>query len=96
MACCVPRTTLLRQVDGQDAHVYAWEPNLIDRYRKDGEAIVKEVGSGTTNGSLIEFDAPFSTHIVPATAELGAELPILDELIAVKILLSSVLKEAKP
>ena len=41
--------TEIRQVDGQDAHVNAWEANLIDRYGADGEEIVKAVGAGTTN-----------------------------------------------
>lgn len=41
--------TLIRQVDGQDAHVNAWEANLIDRYGADGEAIVRSVGSGSIN-----------------------------------------------
>ena len=41
--------TLIRQVDNEDAHVNAWEANLIDRYGPEGEALVKSVGSGSIN-----------------------------------------------
>ena len=53
--------TLIRQVDGQDAHVNAWEANLIDRYGADGEEIVKAVGSGTINPHTgnKEYISPF-------------------------------------
>ena len=35
--------TLIRQVDGQDAHVNAWEASIVDSYGKSGEKVVKKV-----------------------------------------------------
>jgi len=41
--------TELRKVDGKLSHVSIYEAEAIDMYGKLGEALVKEVGSGTTN-----------------------------------------------
>mgnify|MGYP003133286870 CR=1 FL=1 len=67
--------TLIRKVDGQDAHVNAWEANLIDRYGKDGEEIVKSVGAGSTNPHTgnKEYIAPVIPIFFAAWAGLNME-----------------------
>ena len=64
--------TLIRQVDGQDAHVNAWEANLIDRYGDDGETIVKNLGAGTINPSTGNKEyASFWAAAIPFAAVWG-------------------------
>jgi len=41
--------TTLRKVDGQISHVNEIEANIIDKYGKSGEDLVKSIGSGTVN-----------------------------------------------
>ena len=41
--------TLIAEVDGEDSHVNAMEMYFIDTYGKEGENLVKTMGSGTIN-----------------------------------------------
>tara|TARA_Y100001963_G_C6739820_1_gene428374 strand:+ start:159 stop:1028 length:870 start_codon:yes stop_codon:yes gene_type:complete len=41
--------TTVRDIDGQRAHVNAYEAHLRDTYGKDAEPIIKAMGSGTIN-----------------------------------------------
>lgn len=41
--------TQIRKVDGKESHVNIWESYLIDSFGKEGEDVVKKIGSGDTN-----------------------------------------------
>ena len=41
--------TKIAKIDNKDAHVNAWEAHLKDRYGKDAEPLIKQLGSGSIN-----------------------------------------------
>ena len=97
---CIPYD-FVRQADPKDVKLINAVLELVDfgELELQGEslqALPLPAPSALPGAPVVGCSADLSTQIVPATAELGAELPILDEFIADKILLSSVLKEAKP